>query len=155
LTRFFSVQLGFVPIWLGFGSIFSVWLGFIQVWLDFFPVFFNLGSVQFFWFRAYKTKPIGFFKILIGFFFTVRFFQFFFLIFSVFQFFYSPLILILINLAMTNVSLINVYFTPYWIVHYLFWKWQNGYFTLGFCVNNFSALMFFIFSYHTPRWYCS
>jgi len=32
----------------------------------FFFVFFYLGSVQFFQFQAYKTKPIGILKILIG-----------------------------------------------------------------------------------------
>jgi hypothetical protein len=43
-----------------------------------------LGSVQFFWFQAYKTetKPIDFFKILIGlidFFSRFGFFSYFFL----------------------------------------------------------------------------
>jgi hypothetical protein len=49
------------------------WLGFFQ----FFPVWVRFGSV--FWFQSYKTEtePVGFFKILISFFFTVRFFQFF------------------------------------------------------------------------------
>jgi hypothetical protein len=54
-------------------------------------VFFGLGSVRFFWFQTYKTEtePVGFFKILIGFFhglvFSVFFFDFFGLIgFSVF-----------------------------------------------------------------------
>jgi len=38
------------------------------VWLGFFSGFFlfNFGSVWFFRFQAYKTEPIGFFKILIG-----------------------------------------------------------------------------------------
>jgi len=51
----------------------------------FFPDFFGLGSVRFFRFQAYKTEPIDFFKILIGFFFTVWFFRFN-------RFFYSPLV---------------------------------------------------------------
>jgi hypothetical protein len=44
-----------------FGSVFPVWLGFFPVWVWFVSVF---------RFQAYKTKtePIGFFKILIGFF---------------------------------------------------------------------------------------
>jgi len=48
---------------------------FKPVWLGFFS---RLGSVQVFWFRAYKikTEPVSFFKILIGF--MVRFFQLFF-----------------------------------------------------------------------------
>jgi hypothetical protein len=59
---------------------FPVWLGFFR----FFPVW-----VRFFQFQAYKTEtePGGFFKILIG------FFGYFFPVFSVFQFFYSPLVL--------------------------------------------------------------
>jgi hypothetical protein len=43
------------------------------VWLDFFrfdSVFF--GSVRIFWFRAYETELVGFFKILIG---LIRFFH--------------------------------------------------------------------------------
>jgi len=44
------------------------WFGlvFFQFGSVCFPVFFGLGSV---WFQAYKTetKPVGFFKILIGF----------------------------------------------------------------------------------------
>jgi len=51
----------------------------------FFPDFFGLGSVLFFRFQVYKTEPIDFFKILIGFFFTVWFFRFN-------RFFYSPLV---------------------------------------------------------------
>jgi len=71
-----------------FGSVFSVWLGFgsvFSVWLGFFPVFFRFGSVQFFRFQAYKTEtePVGFFKILIGFFLRFGFFGYFFPVFSV------------------------------------------------------------------------
>jgi hypothetical protein len=49
-----------------------------------------LGSVWFFRFQAYKTEtePVG--KILIGFFFTVRFFSDFLGLIG-FRFFYSPL----------------------------------------------------------------
>jgi len=73
-TGFGSVILEQKPVFSGLVWFFSVWLG-----------FFGLGSVQFFWFQAYKTEPIGFFKILIGliFFFTVQFFSFFFLVFSI------------------------------------------------------------------------
>jgi hypothetical protein len=54
-----------------FGSVFPVWLGF-------FRGFFN--SVRFFQFQAYKneTEPVGFFKILIGFFSRFGFFSYFF-----------------------------------------------------------------------------
>jgi len=79
------------------------WLGFFGLaWFfsglaRFFFGFFGLGSIRFFRFQAYKTetKPVDFFKILIGFFFTVRFFCYFFPVFlikSVFQFFCSPII---------------------------------------------------------------
>jgi hypothetical protein len=53
-------------------------------------VFFGLGTVWFFRFQAYKTEtePVG--KILIGFFFTVRFFSDFLGLIG-FRFFYSPL----------------------------------------------------------------
>jgi hypothetical protein len=65
-----------------FGLIFSVWLGFLVLARFFSDLawFFYLGSVLFFRFQAYKTKPVGFFKILIGFFygsvFSIIFFQF-------------------------------------------------------------------------------
>ena len=46
----------------------------------FFLVFFGFGSIQFFQFQTYETEPVGFFKILIGFFhgsvFLVIFFWF-------------------------------------------------------------------------------
>jgi hypothetical protein len=63
-----------------FGLVFPVWLGFFPVWLGFFfRFFFCLGSIQFFRFQVYKTKPVSFFKILIGFFhgsvFSVIFFS--------------------------------------------------------------------------------
>jgi len=57
------------------GSVFSAWLGFFSgltrvfsVWVRF--GFFDLSSVWFFRFQTYKTEtePVGFFKILIGFF---------------------------------------------------------------------------------------
>jgi hypothetical protein len=57
-----------------------VCLGFDSFWLGFFLVFFRF---QFFRFQAYKTEiePVGFFKILISFFFRFsrfnRFFSFF------------------------------------------------------------------------------
>jgi len=96
---FERVDLNFYPFML-FGSIrvfiiktglarfFGFWLGFF--WFDsvFFPVFFLVWVwLGFFSFRLIKpkpnrTEPVGFFKILfdlIGFFFTVRFFQLFFL----------------------------------------------------------------------------
>jgi hypothetical protein len=43
-------------------------LGSVFLWFG--SVFFSLGSVRFFQFQAYKTgtKPVGFLKILIGFF---------------------------------------------------------------------------------------
>ena len=57
----------------------------------FFLVFFGFGSVQFFQFQTYETEPVGFFKILIGFF-HGSVFLLFFSVFSVFWFFCSPLI---------------------------------------------------------------
>ena len=75
--------LGQKPVQTGLARFFLVWLGF-------FSGFFGLGSVRFFQFQAYKTetkpKPVGFFKILIVFFYSTIFFVFFFifLIFSVF-----------------------------------------------------------------------
>ena len=58
-------QNQFKPVWLGFFGFFrfdSVFSWFVFV--------FGFCSVQFFHFQAYKTKtePVGFFKILIGFF---------------------------------------------------------------------------------------
>jgi hypothetical protein len=68
-------------------SVFSVCLGFFS----------GLGSVWFFQFQAYKIKTelVGFFKIFIGFFFTVQFFQLFFSSFLSligFSVFFSPLL---------------------------------------------------------------
>jgi signal peptidase I len=45
---------------------FIAWFFLDLVW--FFQVFFI--SVRFFWFQAYKTESVSFFKILIGFFYT-------------------------------------------------------------------------------------
>jgi hypothetical protein len=87
LVRFFRTKTGSNR----FGSVFSVWLGFSQFGSVFFSLGsvqfgffqFGFGSVQFFWFQAYKTEtePVGFFKILIGFFhgsvFSVIFFPVF------------------------------------------------------------------------------
>jgi hypothetical protein len=55
-----------------------------------FSRFFGLGSVRFFQFQTYKTEtePVGFFKILIGFF-TVGFFRLFFFRFSQFTRFFD------------------------------------------------------------------
>jgi hypothetical protein len=52
---------------------------------------FCFGLVRFFWFFAYKTEtePADFFKILIGFFFSVRFFRLFVFRFSRFNRFFS------------------------------------------------------------------
>jgi len=80
----------------GFGSVFRTktdlawFFRFVSGLAWFFPGFFGLGSVRFFRFQAYKTetKPVGFFKILIGFFhgsiFSINFLYF--LNFSIFQF---------------------------------------------------------------------
>jgi hypothetical protein len=55
--------------------------------------FSGFGSVRFFQFQAYKTKtePIGFFKILIGFFLRFGFFGYFFSSFLGLIGFFSPL----------------------------------------------------------------
>jgi len=84
LVRFGLVFLDknrFKPVWLGF---FPVWLGFFRFWF---------GSVRFSRFQSYKTKtePVGFFKILIGFFSRFGFFDYFFR-FNRFLIFCSPLI---------------------------------------------------------------
>ena len=61
----------------GFGSVFQDKNRFKPVWLGFFR--FGFCSVWFFRFQAYKTEPVGFFKILIVFFhnsvFSVIFFS--------------------------------------------------------------------------------
>jgi hypothetical protein len=70
------------PVWLSFFS-FAL---FFPVLLGFFSICSGLGSVWFFQFQAYKTEPVGFFKILIGlidFFHSSVFSIVFFLIFSV------------------------------------------------------------------------
>ena len=71
-----------------FGSVFSGLALFFSGLARFFFGFFDLSSVRFFWFRAYKTEtePAGFFKILIcliGFFSRFDFFGYFFSVFSV------------------------------------------------------------------------
>ena len=67
-TGFGSVILEKNPGSNRFSSVFPVWLGL------------SLGSglVRFFRFHAYKTKPVDFFKILIGFFLLFSFFNYFF-----------------------------------------------------------------------------
>jgi hypothetical protein len=64
-----SVRFGFLgqkPVQTGLAQFFRFGL----VLARFFSSFFSLSSVRFFWFQAYKTEtePVGFFKILIGFF---------------------------------------------------------------------------------------
>jgi hypothetical protein len=57
-TRFglvFLVLAWFFRFWLGFGSVSSVWLGFFLIFFGFGSV--RFGSVLFFQFFAYKTKP--------------------------------------------------------------------------------------------------
>jgi len=79
LARFFRFGLvlaRFFPVWLSF---FSVWLGFFSAWVWF--GFFSLRLI-----KPKSNRTSRFFKILIGligFFFTVRFFSYFFLVFSV------------------------------------------------------------------------
>jgi hypothetical protein len=70
-----------------------VWFGYFgenPIWLGFSSGFFYLGSAWFFQFQAYKTKtkPVGFFKILIGLigFFKVWFFGYFFCFLSLIGF---------------------------------------------------------------------
>ena len=78
-----SVRFGFLGQ-TGSNQFGSVCLGFFRfnsVFSGLARFFFGLGSVRFFWFQAYKTEPVSFFKILIGFFhssvFSVIFFWFF------------------------------------------------------------------------------
>jgi hypothetical protein len=71
----------------------SVWFGFFGLVRFFFPVWIQFGSVRFFQFQAYKieTKPVGFFKILIGFFSRFGFFSYFFFSFlGLIDFFLTP-----------------------------------------------------------------
>jgi len=79
------VQTGF---WLSFFSLtrfFRFWLGFFGLARFFSRFFFGLDSVRFFQFLAYKTRtePVGFFKILISFFYGSGFFSYLFSVFSV------------------------------------------------------------------------
>jgi hypothetical protein len=76
-VRFFGQKL----VQTGLARFFQ--FGFFLVWLGFFSGFFGLGSVRFFWFQAYKTEPVSFFKILISFFYDLVFSIIFFLIFSI------------------------------------------------------------------------
>ena len=96
-VRFFRAKTGSNR----FGSVFRFWLGFFQfcsvfpVWLGFFSGFFR------FWFGFLLIKPKPnrtgrFFQKFNRFFFSVRFFQFFFL---VFRFFYSLMEGILVSLS--------------------------------------------------------
>jgi len=94
--RFWFGFLGPKPVQTGLARLFPVMLGFFG--LTRFFCFFCFGSVRFgfFGFRLIKpkpnrTEPTGFSKILIGFFSRFSFFGFFF-VFSVFQFFCSPLL---------------------------------------------------------------
>jgi len=75
LVRFgFFRQKPVDPVFSGFAwffrfdSVFSAWLGLTRFFSSLVLVFFSLGSVRFFRFRAYKTetKQVDFFKILIG-----------------------------------------------------------------------------------------
>jgi hypothetical protein len=67
-TWFGSIILGKKPIqtvlarFFQFGLVFSSLAQFFRFGLVFFRVFFGLGLVRFFWFQAYKTEPVGFFK---------------------------------------------------------------------------------------------
>jgi len=65
-VRFFRKK----PVQTGLARFFQFWLGFFSIWVRF----------GFFWFQIYKTEtePIGFFKILIGFFSRFNFFSYFF-----------------------------------------------------------------------------
>jgi hypothetical protein len=80
-NRFGSVFSGlarFGSVFFRFDSVFSVWLGFFGLapfWLGFsqFGSVFSVPGLK----NQNQTKPVGFFKILIGFF-TVRFFRLFF-----------------------------------------------------------------------------
>jgi hypothetical protein len=77
-----SVRFGFLkqkPVQTGLARFFR----FGSVLARFF--LFGFGSVWFFWFHAYKTEPVGFFKILIG---VIGFFHglvFFVILFPVFS----------------------------------------------------------------------
>jgi len=66
-VRFFRTKTGLAPFSLSLARFFPVF----SVW------------VRFFRFQAYKTEPVGFFKILIRFFSQFGFFSYFFLVFSI------------------------------------------------------------------------
>jgi hypothetical protein len=81
--QFFRTKTG----WNRFGSFFPIWLC-----LAWFFCFFRFGSVfsvsvWFFRFQTYKTEPISFFKILIGFFYSLIFLVIFLQFFQFNQFF--------------------------------------------------------------------
>jgi hypothetical protein len=95
LNFFKKNQNWFKPVWLDFFyfwlSLARFWLGFFWFWLGFFDLacffssfarfFFVWARFGFFLFFAYKTEPVGFFKILIsliGFFLQFGFFGYFF-----------------------------------------------------------------------------
>jgi hypothetical protein len=84
LARFFRFGLVLTRFGLVLARFFSV---FFSVW-----VWFDSGSVRFFLFQAYKTgtEPVGFFKILIGFFSQFGFFGYFFWFNQFFDFFVHP-----------------------------------------------------------------
>jgi len=96
-----------------FGSIFPVWLG-----------FFNLGSVWFFRFQAYKTETelVGFFKILIGFFSRFGFFSYFFL-FTQFNQFFIFLLIPNLDPRFTITHIHNIYIFSRF--NYLFWLFSQ------------------------------
>ena len=108
LVRFFRTKTG--SNW--FDSIFSVWIGFpvwisFSVWLSFSGLtwfFFVWFRFSFFGFRLIKpkpnqTEPIGFFKILIGFFHSSIFSVIFFRFSWFFSFFTHPLALWIVFIA--------------------------------------------------------
>ena len=60
LARFSRFWLGFFRFWLGFFGLARFWIGFsglARFWLGFFWFFVGFGSVRFFQFFGYKTKP--------------------------------------------------------------------------------------------------
>jgi len=90
-VRFSSVILEQKPVQTGLAWVFSVWLGFFRFGSGFFSIFFCSGSVRVFWFRSYKTEPVGFFKNSNLFFSQFDFFCYFFFQFSwFFDFFAHP-----------------------------------------------------------------
>jgi hypothetical protein len=109
-VRFFGQK----PVQIGLTLFFPVWLG-----------FFSLGSVWFFWFQAYKTEtePVGFFKILIGFFSRFGFFGYFFYLLGLINF---SVFLLIPNLdprfTITHIHNIQYIFSRF---NYLFWLFSQ------------------------------